>query len=309
MTKLTCRRSLLAAWLCVTAAGCAEDKGSESIDRETFDANAGVPSDASSGTTPRDGSTPAAPGDGGAGAVPGPGRDASGPDARADANEAGTDAGARDAGRDADATQQVLGDGGVLQATIVVKAGQTFDGEGKRFIAGTALGDGSQSETQQPLFKLEDGAKLRNVVLGAPAADGIHCHGDVELENIVWEDIGEDALTIKASGTVVLNGGSARNGDDKVFQINAASTFRLSNFQASDAGKLIRQNGGTKFKVDVFIDACDIANMGEAIFRTDSDSSTVNMTNTRYSNIGEEGDELFLGVAPANVTTSNNTQY
>ncbi len=56
------------------------------------------------------------------------------------------------------------------------------------------------------MFRLEDGARLINVVLGSPAADGIHTYGDVTLENIVLEDIGEDALTIKESGTVVLKG-------------------------------------------------------------------------------------------------------
>ena len=196
--------------------------------------------------------------------------------------------------------------GGVLEATMVVEAGKTYDGECRRFTAGSGLGDGSQDEDQKPMFRLEDGAKLVNVVLGGPAADGIHTYGDVTLENITWQDIGEDALTIKESGTVVLNGGSATNGDDKVFQINAASTFRVSNFKASNAGKFIRQNGDTTFKVEVFIDRCDISNMDESIFRTDSSSSTVTMTNTRYSNIG---DALFLGVSPGNITESNNTRY
>ncbi|XXZ11045.1 pectate lyase [Sorangium sp. So ce315] len=200
----------------------------------------------------------------------------------------------------------VTGSGGVVNATIVVRSGQTYDGGGRRFIAGSALGDGSQSESQKPVFKLENGAVLRNVVLGAPAADGIHTYGNVTLENIVWEDIGEDALTIKQSGTVVLNGGSAVNGDDKVFQINAPSTFRVSNFRASNAGKFIRQNGGTTFKVDVFIDRCDISRMDEAIFRTDSSTSTVTMTNTRYSDIGRS---LFMGLSSSRITTSNNTEY
>ncbi|XXY26472.1 pectate lyase [Sorangium sp. So ce233] len=200
----------------------------------------------------------------------------------------------------------VTGSGGVVDSTIVVRAGQTYDGGGRRFIAGSALGDGSQSEGQKPVFKLENGAVLRNVVLGAPAADGIHTYGNVTLENIVWEDIGEDALTVKESGTVVLNGGSAVNGEDKVFQINAASTFRVSNFRASNAGKFIRQNGGTTFKVDVFIDRCDISRMDEAIFRTDSSTSTVSMTNTRYSDIG---DSLFIGLSSSRITTSNNTEY
>ena len=200
----------------------------------------------------------------------------------------------------------VIGDGGVVHATIVVKAGETFDGGNKRYTAGSELGDGSQSESQKPVFRLEDGASLKNVVLGSPAADGIHCYGDVKLQNVTWEDIGEDALTIKESGTVVIDGGSARNGDDKVFQINAASTFRVSNFTASNAGKFIRQNGGTTFKVQVFIDRCDISNMDEAIFRTDSSTSTVSMTNTRYSAIGQQ---LFMGVNAANITTSGNTEY
>ncbi|MET0343359.1 MAG: pectate lyase [Polyangiales bacterium] len=196
--------------------------------------------------------------------------------------------------------------GGVVNATIIVPPGATFDGRGKRFTAGRALGDGSQNESQKPVFKLENGARLVNVVLGSPAADGIHTYGSVRLQNIHWEDIGEDAMTIKESGTVILDGGSARKGEDKVFQINAPSTFRVSNFTANGAGKFIRQNGDTTFKVQVFIDRCDISNMKEAIFRTDSRTSTVNMTNTRYSNIGKS---VFVGVGALNATQSGNTPY
>ncbi len=196
-----------------------------------------------------------------------------------------------------------------VDATIVVGPGETFDGQCRRYIAGPAVGDGSQSEGQDPVFRLEDGARLLNVVLGAPAADGIHTYGDVTLSNITWEDIGEDALTIKDPGTVELDGGAAYDGSDKVFQINAASTFRVSNFRADNAGKFIRQNGGTGFTVHVFIESCDISNMDEAIFRTDSNSSSVTMSNTRYSNIGDSGDELWYDVNPANITESDNTQY
>lgn len=232
-------------------------------------------------------------------------------DARSLRSDAGSgDAGARDdastnldAGRgDAYAPPQTT----VLRETIVVRAGERYDGQGGRFIAGPELGDGSQSEDQSPLFELEPGASLRGVVLGAPAADGIHTFGDATLENIVWEDIGEDALTIKQRGTVVLRGGSAENGDDKVFQINAESTFRVYDFRARGAGKFIRQNGGTGFKVDVHIERCDISMMDEAIFRTDSERSTITMIDTRYSDIG---DELFMGVQPGNITQQNNVEY
>jgi pectate lyase C len=197
-------------------------------------------------------------------------------------------------------------EGGVVAETVVVAAGEVFNGGGNRFTAGPALGDGSQDEDQLPVFRLEDGAVLRNVVLGAPAADGVHTFGDVVLENVVWEDIGEDALTIKESGRIEIRGGSATNSDDKVFQVNAASTLVVTDFTASNAGKFIRQNGDTTFAVELIIDRCDISNMDEAIARTDSPSSTVTMTNTRFSAIG---DALFIGFAAGNVTESGNTEY
>jgi pectate lyase C len=195
----------------------------------------------------------------------------------------------------------------VVSATIVIAAGETRDYQCKCFQADPfTLGDGSQAEGQSPVFILRNGAKLLNVVLGSPAADGIHIEGNATLQNVVWTDIGEDAMTIKEPGTVILDGGYAANGDDKIFQINAESTFKVSNFKASRAGKFIRQNGNTLFKIVVEIDKCDISNMYEAVFRTDSSSSTVKMTNTLYSGIGKQ---LFIVPSSSQVTQSNNVQY
>jgi pectate lyase C len=192
-----------------------------------------------------------------------------------------------------------------VNSTIMVGAGQTYDGQCNRFIASRALGDGSEAEGQRPVFEIGPGGTLVNVVLGSPAADGIHTRGDATLRNITWEDIGEDALTVAGSGTVTLDGGSAVNSADKVFQVNAASTFRVSNFRARTAGKFVRQNGGTTFTVHIYIDRCDISNMSESIARTDSGTSTVSMTNTRFSQIG---DTNFIGFN-GRITESNNTRY
>ncbi len=191
-----------------------------------------------------------------------------------------------------------------VRATIVVN-GTTFNGNCTRYKAGPELGDGGQGENQKPVFKVVNGTLL-NVVLGAPAADGIHTEGNVTLRNVHWEDIGEDALTVKKSGNVTIDGGSARLGSDKVFQINAACTFTVRNFTADTAGKFIRQNGGKTFKVTMIIDRCTISNMSECIARTDSSTTTVRMTNTRYRNIKKS---LFIGFASGNVTQSGNTQF
>ncbi len=191
-----------------------------------------------------------------------------------------------------------------VNQTIVVESGEVFDGEGKRYVANPdTVGDGSQGEDQDPVFRLEDGATLKNVVIGHPAADGVHTYGDVLVQNVVWEDIGEDALTIKDDGHVTIRGGMAQKGSDKMFQVNAPSTFEIINFTADDAGKMIRQNGGTTFKTSIFIDGSVITNMDEAIFRTDSDSSEVTMTNTRYSDVGRKWYNV------ENVSESGNYEY
>lgn len=191
----------------------------------------------------------------------------------------------------------------VVHQTIVVKKGKPFDGKGKRYVAGPELGDGSQKEGQKPIFQVDDGGVLQNVVLGSPAADGVHTYGDAKIKNVVWEDIGEDALTVKKAGNVTIDGGSARLGSDKIFQINAPSTFTVRNFTADQGGKFIRQLGGSTFHVSVIIDKCTITNMKEAIFRTDSSTSSVTMTNTKYSNVGQK----WIGVK--HITEKNNTEF
>lgn len=55
------------------------------------------------------------------------------------------------------------------------------------------LGSGNQDEDQGPILELAAGAVLKNVIIGAPAADGIHCKGSCTLQNVWWEDVGPAA--------------------------------------------------------------------------------------------------------------------
>jgi hypothetical protein len=120
-----------------------------------------------------------------------------------------------------------------------------FDGKLQRFV-GNGLGDGGQSEDQKPLFELADGATLENVIIGAPAADGIHCDGSCTLKNVWWEDVGEDAATLKGSSSsqvFSIDCGGAKLADDKVFQHDGPGTMKISNFYAQTFGKLYRSCG------------------------------------------------------------------
>jgi pectate lyase C len=190
-----------------------------------------------------------------------------------------------------------------VNETILVTSG-TFDGGCRRFNAGSALGDGSQDEGQDPVFRVENGATLRNVVIGTNGADGIHTYNGAVIDNVHWMNVGEDALTIKSSGTTTVRNIEGYDADDKFFQVNAASTLNVSNCIIHRAGKSLRQNGDTTFRINVTFDRCDINTMGEGIFRTDSSSSTARLTNSRLHDAGD------LCIGPwASCTQSGNTNY
>jgi pectate lyase C len=190
-----------------------------------------------------------------------------------------------------------------VNATILVTSG-TMDGGCRRFNAGSALGDGSQDEGQSPVFRVENGATLRNVVIGTNGADGIHTYNGAVLDNIYWMNVGEDAMTIKSSGTTTVRNIEGYDSEDKFFQINAASTLNVSNCIIHRAGKALRQNGGTTFRIDVTFDRCDINTMGEGVFRTDSSSSNARLTNSRLHAAGS----VCIG-SWASCTQSGNTNY
>lgn len=114
----------------------------------------------------------------------------------------------------------------VVNEPIWVLSGQTFDGRGKSYVAGKSLGDGSQAEGQKPLFRLEAGATLKDLVIEGPAADGVHVHlargeGTATVERVIWEDVGEDALTVKdGRGTVEILRCSFADAADKTIQLS-----------------------------------------------------------------------------------------
>ena len=114
----------------------------------------------------------------------------------------------------------------------------TFDGQLRRYVF-----SGSASSA---IFELENNATLKNVIIGAPGADGIHCRGNCTLQNVWWEDVGEDAATFEGSGSstrVTIDCGGARKADDKVLQHNGGGTVVVKRFFTQEFGKLYRSCG------------------------------------------------------------------
>ncbi|GAA2897520.1 hypothetical protein Acy02nite_65030 [Actinoplanes cyaneus] len=158
---------------------------------------------------------------------------------------------------------------GSKPVTSTIKVSGSLDGGNARYFGSGDLGTASQDEDQGPLFELADGATLSNVILGDPAADGVHCLGSCTLTNVWWENVGEDAATFKGGTSAVytVNGGGAKGADDKVFQHNGGGTLTIKNFQVSDYGKLYRSCGNckTQFKRSVVLQNVTATGKGKAL--------------------------------------------
>ncbi|TDH73995.1 hypothetical protein CCR75_003631 [Bremia lactucae] len=130
----------------------------------------------------------------------------------------------------------------------VVKSGETYDGKMQTFDRSNIKCEGQkESGAETSVFKLEPGATLRNCIIGKNQMEGVHCfEHDCIVENVWWDDVCEDAFTIKggkASSVTKILGGGARYADDKVFQHNSVGTVVIDGFFAQDFGKLYRSCG------------------------------------------------------------------
>ncbi|KAL0633629.1 hypothetical protein Q9L58_007453 [Maublancomyces gigas] len=123
----------------------------------------------------------------------------------------------------------------------------TFDGGMKRFGRGVSCTGQAEGGDKDAVFILQAGAVLKNVIIGKDQIEGIHCLGSCTIQNVWWEDVCEDALTIKqTSGTSTVTGGGARGAEDKVIQHNGGGKLIIKDFFVQDFGKLWRSCGNCK---------------------------------------------------------------
>uniref|UniRef100_A0A0W0GAE9 Pectate lyase n=1 Tax=Moniliophthora roreri TaxID=221103 RepID=A0A0W0GAE9_MONRR len=199
----------------------------------------------------------------------------------------------------------------------------TFDGGNVRFDRGSGACSGqAEGGDSDAVFLLQSGATLQNVVIGANQAEGVHCLGPCNLYNVWFEDVCEDAITIKqSSGQSNIIGGGAKKADDKVVQHNGGGTVKIDSFCVQDFGKLYRSCGNckTQYKRNVLISQIDarsgsvlagvnsnygdVATLDKASIKTSSVSS---MCDTYEGNSsGAEPKKLTSNVSNANPLAAN----
>ncbi|KAF9523567.1 pectate lyase C [Crepidotus variabilis] len=140
-----------------------------------------------------------------------------------------------------------------LSKPITVAAGATFTPSQAytRYDRGSGACQGqTEGGDSDAVFLLEEGATLSRVTIGANQAEGVHCLGSCTLDHVYFEDVCEDAITIKQkSGTSHINYGGAKHAADKVVQHNGGGTVIINSFYVEDFGKLYRSCGncGTQY--------------------------------------------------------------
>ncbi|CAE6460942.1 unnamed protein product [Rhizoctonia solani] len=178
----------------------------------------------------------------------------------------------------------------VLKAAQTVTASSPFDGKNLRYSRGVKCGGQKEGGTKDAVFILESGATISNVVIGANQNEGIHCQGPCTIRNVWFEDVCEDAITIRqSSGTSTITGGGAKNAADKVVQHNGGGLVKIDSYCVQDFGKLYRSCGncGTQVKREVQISNV-IARNGKLLAGVNSnykDVATIDTKSNSYTSV------------------------
>ncbi|WP_232014287.1 pectate lyase [Cellulomonas fimi] len=198
---------------------------------------------------------------------------------------------------------------GEKKVSSTISVSGTLDGGYVRYYG---ISSGDQGESQPPMFQLSDGAVLKNVILGTGAGDGVHCTGTCTLENVWWEDVGEDAATLKGSSSsqvMTVNGGGAKSASDKVFQHNGPGRFVITNFQVSSFGKLYRSCGNCskQYARTVVVDNVQVTAPGKSLVGINSnlgDKATI----TNVTIIGDSSKKIAICEEYKGVTSGEPTK-
>lgn len=139
-----------------------------------------------------------------------------------------------------------------LDHTIHVRG--TFDGGMKRYYGVGDMGPllREDDDDQDPMFELSDGATLKNVIMGDPAADGVWCDGNCRFENVWWEDVSRQAARFAArtpTDVMVVEGGGASGAAHSIFNHSRGGTMIIKNFYAEWFGRLYRSCGNCSGQV------------------------------------------------------------
>ena len=121
------------------------------------------------------------------------------------------------------------------------------------------------------------------------SARAITVYAGASLENVrINYAYGDTYISVRTAGTVDIRAFTAVGSpalDRHINAIGIKTAVYLNNCIVTNARKVYRQNGGTTYPTTASISACDIFNMSDEVFRTDSPVATAVLSNSRLGNV------------------------
>ncbi|KAF5006936.1 hypothetical protein FDECE_6712 [Fusarium decemcellulare] len=193
-----------------------------------------------------------------------------------------------------------------LSSPMKIPAGTVFDAGWVKYDRGSGACTGGEGGESDAVFIVENGATLRNVIIGKNQKEGVHCKGRCNLEF----DVCEDAISIKgdkAGDESWIVGGGAYHASDKIVQHNGCGKVNIINFYAEDYGKVYRSCGNcsSQCKRTVYIEGVTARDGGEVvgINKNYGDSATLKNVCTDAKNACVLYDGCAGGCEPKKVGT------
>lgn len=173
-----------------------------------------------------------------------------------------------------------------VTTTLRVTSG-TFDGGGSTYVAAVGLEDQSPSNLW-PIFRVENGATLKNVVIGSPSRTAVHLYNGAILDNVSWTDVNDAAVVVKQSTgpdqAFTIRGGRSAKATDKVVLVAAPCTLNVRNHTSESFQTFLRQNPGTTYQCRLNVNDSRLTN-GTYGIRTDSTTTTISTNGTTFVNV------------------------
>jgi pectate lyase len=132
---------------------------------------------------------------------------------------------------------------GTKSVTNYDGGGALHEGDGKDCTVG-------DQDSTSAIIEVANGGSVKNVIFGKKIGDGIHCLGSCTIDNVWFQYICDDAITINVdsaasvSATSTIKNSGFKYARDKTIQHNGGdSTLNIDNVYVETAGKLYRSCG------------------------------------------------------------------
>ncbi|OLN94004.1 putative pectate lyase E 1 [Colletotrichum chlorophyti] len=133
--------------------------------------------------------------------------------------------------------------GSIISLPLPSTISGTVDLGNREYDRGRSCFTDVESPGGHPVFILEDGATLSNVIIGAGQVEGIHCRGACTLKNVYFRRVCENAVTLRGNGNVLIQGGGAQSAADNVVMHQGKGTVTIKDFTVVDSNRLYRSCG------------------------------------------------------------------